>query len=115
MIRCEVNLAAFKYKLVWFVTGEPGSIVVCISPLIAIMKEQSERFTALGISSEFVGEGQVDHTVKSRVQRGDVQLLFISPENLLCNVAYRSMLLTNQYKKSLVGVAVDEAHCVKTW
>jgi len=38
------------------------------------MKELSERFTALGIFSEFVGEGQVDLTVKSRVQRGDVKL-----------------------------------------
>jgi len=115
LIRYKVNLATFKYKLVWFASGEPGSIVVCISPLIAIINEQSERFTALGISLEFVGESQFDHTMKSRVQRGDLQLLFISPESLLCNVAYRSMLLTNQYKKSLVGMAVDEAHCVKTW
>ncbi|XP_065893522.1 ATP-dependent DNA helicase RecQ-like isoform X1 [Dysidea avara] len=99
----------------FIITAQPGSIVVCVSPLIAIMKEQAARFSALGISAEFVGEDQTDPRVKSRVLRGNVQLLFISPENLLCNWVYRNMLLTDQYKKSLVCVAVDEAHCVKTW
>ena len=70
LIRCKVNLATFKYKLVWFATDEPGSIVVCISPLIAIMKKHLERFTALA----YLQKGHVDHTVKSRVQRGDMQL-----------------------------------------
>jgi len=96
-------------------TDQPGSIVVCVSPLIAIMKEQAARFSALGIFAEFVGEGQTDPRVKSRVLRGNVQLLFISPENLLCNRVYRNMLLTEQCKKSLVCVAVNEARCVKTW
>ena len=99
----------------FIITAQPGSIVVCVSPLIAIMKEQAARFSALGISAEFVGEDQTDPRVKSRVLRGNVQLLFISPENLLCNWVYRNMLLTDQYKKSLVCVAVDEVHCVKTW
>ena len=58
-----------------FETGEPGSIFVSISPLIVIMKEQSERFNTLGISAEFVGESQADPTVKVRVLRGDLQLL----------------------------------------
>ena len=79
------------------------------------MREQAARFSAMGISAEFVGEGQTDPSVKSKVLKGDIQLLFISPENLLCNMAYRNMLLSDQYKKSLVALAIDEAHCVKTW
>ena len=76
------------------------------------MKEQTARFSSIGISAEFVSEGQTDPTAKSRVLNGNVQLVFISPENLLCNALYRNMLLSEQYKKSLVGVAIDEAHCV---
>ena len=37
-----------------------------------------------------------------RIQRvlwGNVQLLYISPENLLNNAQYRSMLLSQRYKK----------------
>jgi len=71
--------------------------------------------TLLGLSAEFMAEGQVDPTVKSKVLGGEVQLLFISPESLLCNVMYHSLLLTDLYKKSLIGVDVDEAHCMKTW
>ena len=52
-----------------FVIGQTGSIVVCISRLVAVMKEQAAKFSAIGVSAEFVGEGQVDRTVKSRVLR----------------------------------------------
>ena len=41
--------------------------------------------------------------------------MFISPESLLHNRMYRSMLLSDAYKQNLVVLAVDEAHCVKTW
>jgi len=34
--------------------------LVCITPLIAIMREQKAKFCAMGINTEFVGEGQVD-------------------------------------------------------
>jgi len=44
-----------------------GSIVVCISPLIAIKKEQTERFTQLGITAEFVGEAQTSSAAKLHV------------------------------------------------
>ena len=95
--------------------GSNGSIVICISPLVAIMREQAAKFLALGIKAEFVGEEQTDFTARHRVINGDVQLVFISPENLLCNSQYRGMLRTPCYKSNLVAVAVDEAHCVKVW
>lgn len=88
---------------------------MCVSPLVAIMKEQAARFAGLGLAAEFVGEAHTNPDVKSKVLKGEVQLVFISPENLLCNPLYRNMLLTDHYKDLLVGVAIDEAHCVKTW
>ena len=51
----------------------------------------------------------------AKVLNGDVQLVFISPENLTNNKSYRDMLLSEKYKNKLVGLIVDEAHCVKTW
>jgi len=86
--------------------------VVCISPLTSIMLDQQQKFSVKGITAEFVGEAQTDRAVISQVLKGDLQLLFISPENLL---KFRSMLLTTKYKENLVALAVDEAHCVKTW
>lgn len=92
-----------------------GSILVCITPLTAIMLEQKAKFTEMGVSAEFLGECQVDYTAKTRVLNGEIQLVFVSPENIICNHRYRNMLLSPVYKERLVGLAVDEAHCVKTW
>ena len=79
------------------------------------MMEQKSKFISMGIRAEYVGESQVDHTARTRVLRGEIELVFISPESMICNPHYRNMLLSNVYKKNLIGVAVDEAHCVKTW
>ena len=95
--------------------GSFNSIVVCISPLTSIMVDQQQKFADKGIKAEFVGEAQTDAAVVDRVLQGDLQLLYISPENLLNNPKFRSMLLTAKYKDNLVALAVDEAHCVKTW
>ena len=98
-----------------FTTGSKGSIVVCISPLVSIMMDQQKKFVGKGIVAEFVGEAQEDKEVVVKVLEGQLQLLLISPENLLNNPKHRSMLLMSTYKKKLVALAIDEAHCVKTW
>ena len=79
------------------------------------MMDQREKFTPRGISTEFVGEAQQDENAVKRVLHGEIQLVFISPENLICNTTYRSMLVSSVYKQHLVALVVDEAHCVKTW
>ena len=94
--------------------GKKG-ILICITPLVAIMMEQKAKFTAMDITAEYVGESQDDSTAKTRVVNGGVELVFISPENIICNLHYRNMLLSPVYKEKLIGIAVDEAHCVKTW
>ena len=79
------------------------------------MIDQQAKFTAMHLSTEFVSEAQQSREVVSKVLNGDVQLVFISPENLINNKSYRDMLLSEKYKNKLVGLIVDEAHCVKTW
>ena len=41
--------------------------------------------------------------------------MYISPESAIGNPTYSNMFLSSQYKEKLIAVAVDEAHCVKTW
>ena len=97
------------------IVGHGGSIVVCISPLTALMMDQRDKFTRRGITTDFVGEMQTDQAVIKRVLNGNIQLVYISPEALLLNPMYRNMLLTKVYKEHLVALVIDEAHCVKTW
>ena len=54
------------------------------------------------------GESQNDRSVIQRVLHGQVQLVYITPENIMDNPMYRNMLLSNIYREKLV----DEAHCV---
>ena len=68
-----------------------------------------------GIKAEFVGKAQVDNAVVKRVLQGDLQLSYISPENILNRHRFRSMLLSPKYIQNMVALVVDEAHCVKTW
>lgn len=95
--------------------GSSGSIVVCVSPLTTLMMDQCAKFTSRGLVAEFVGEAQRDRDIVRRVLEGKVQLVYITPENLIENPKYRSMLLSQAYKENLVALAVDEAHCVKFW
>ena len=69
------------------------SIVICVSPLTALMMEQRAKFTGRGIATEFVGELQQDVDAMEGVKKGKTQLLFISPESLLRNPQWREMLL----------------------
>ena len=114
-IRGKVQFQFTNIRLPSYHAGKKGSLILCISPLTAIMMDQRAKFVGMGISAEYVGEGQKDPTAWRRVLNGEVQLIYISPENLLCNPQYRNMLRSGRYKENLVGVVVDEAHCVKTW
>ena len=96
-------------------SGTTGSIVVCICPLTAIMVDQQKKFVMKGIKAEFVGEAQTDQATISKVLKGDLQLLYISPESILNNKKYRMMLLSDNYAKNLKVLAIDEAHCIMTW
>lgn len=88
---------------------------MCVSPLTALMMDQREKFAPRGLETEFVGEAQDDEEVVKKVREGKIQLVYISPENLLLNPVYRGMLNSDHYKQNLVGFVIDEAHCVKTW
>ena len=76
-----------------FTTGSNGSIVVYTSPLVSIMVDQQEKFVGKGIVAEFVGDAQEDRVVVKVLEEK-----LHSPENLLNNPKYRSMLLTSTYK-----------------
>ena len=89
--------------------------MVCISPLTTLMMDQCAKFSAKGLVAEFVGETQTDRSIVKRVMEEKVQLVYITPENIIENHRYRNMLLSTAYKKSLVALVIDEAHCVKIW
>ncbi len=90
----------------------PGLTLV-ISPLIALMQDQTHRLKELEISAEFLhasmGEIQIDRILDNCIF-GNTKLLYISPERLFSN-----LFLTRLEKMQVSFLAVDEAHCISEW
>ena len=79
------------------------------------MMDQRAKYSHTGLDVEFICEMQADKLCKKRVLEGKVQLVHITPESIIENRMFREMLLSPTYQENLVALAVDEAHCVKSW
>lgn len=88
---------------------------ILVSPLIALMRNQLEAAAALGIRAETVNSSNRDDWdgVFRAIERGEVDLLLVSPERL-ANPDFRAMVLPELLAGSGLLV-VDEAHCISDW
>ena len=95
-------------------TGRSKSIVIAVSPLIALMKDQVSALSAKGLAVGCVTSESSD-TELAQVRNGHYQLVFFSPEALLGVRRWRQMLQGELYSQRIAAFVVDEAHCVKKW
>ena len=90
----------------------PGLTLV-VSPLIALMKDQVDQLTYLGLPATCINSSVAREQQKSRLEQaiaGRIKLLYVAPERFQ-NDEFRAGL--SQTKVSLF--AVDEAHCISLW
>ncbi|KAI8515749.1 hypothetical protein Bbelb_065620 [Branchiostoma belcheri] len=90
-------------------------VMLVVSPLLSLMQDQVQRLQQGGIKAAYVGETQEDADIKRGVIEGKYSLVFVSPEAILNSKSWRGMLTNKTYREHLVGVAVDEAHCITSW
>ena len=50
-----------------------------------------------------------------KVIKGEYQLVFITPKSIIENTKFCRMLHSDECRKQLVAVVVDEAYFIKTW
>ncbi len=90
-----------------------SGVGVVISPLIALMQDQVDALTALGVRAGFLNSTQ-DYEQRRDVEQaflaGELDLLYLAPERLRVEATVR---LLDQGKIALF--AIDEAHCVSQW
>ncbi|MBR7830202.1 DNA helicase RecQ [Actinospica sp. MGRD01-02] len=86
---------------------------VVVSPLIALMQDQVDALTELGVRAGFLNSTQAPDErarMESAFVAGELDLLYLAPERLRSDSTLR---LLDRGRISLF--AIDEAHCVAQW
>jgi len=94
-------------------TGRARSLVVVVSPLIALMADQLRRCRQAGVNATMLASGMDgghNEQALGEIRAGATQLVLAAPERFASG-AFREAL--TQRKVGLF--VVDEAHCVAEW
>jgi ATP-dependent DNA helicase RecQ len=90
----------------------PGTGIV-ISPLIALMQDQVDALSAVGVRAAFLNSTQdadQRRAVEAALLAGELDLLYLAPERLKLQAT-----LALLDRAPLALFAIDEAHCVSQW
>ncbi len=94
----------------------PG-VGIVLSPLIALMQDQVDGLTGLGVRAAFLNSS-LDGATEARLERaareGALDLLYLAPERLAMP---RGQVLLDALARGpgIALFAIDEAHCVSSW
>ena len=91
------------------------SVLLVVSPLIALMKDQVNSLTAKGLKAVHLTE-QSDYDKIIDTTDGCIipTFVFVSPESL-AQKKLRNLITSEEFRINCVGVAIDEAHCITNW
>ena len=105
------------YQVPALVTRDPPSgssaLVLVISPLIALMREQVAFLRGLGVEARLLNSTLRPEEWRANAEsaaRGEVRLLYMAPETLASPRAAELL-----ERASIDLLAIDEAHCISEW
>lgn len=88
-------------------------ITIVVSPLIALMKDQVDQLSELGVPGVILNSSLSPQEYKSNVERirqGAMKLLYAAPETLL-----KPNMAAFLESLPVSCLAIDEAHCISEW
>lgn len=107
---------SFVYFIATKLLREAGAgPALLISPLLALMRNQIAAADRMGVRAATIHSDNQDEweTVERQLERGEVDILLISPERLN-NERFQSNVLSRIGSRVSLLV-VDEAHCISDW
>ena len=120
-VDCFVNLATGAGKSVCFQAPAAArfGVTVCITPLLALANDQLSDLEDRGVDAAIYCSA-VDAERKTRIlddlddEQPSTRLLYLTPEALQ-SPPVQERLHALHARRMLLGIAVDEAHCVSQW
>ena len=91
------------------------AIIIVITPLVALMKDQVNRLNNIGLKAVYVGCAESVNRDPEGIDNGESTYVFMSPESSLSNERWRFILENKVYQERLIGIVVDEANCIVDW
>lgn len=91
---------------------KPG-IVLVISPLLSLMRDQVTQLELRGIKAMYIPGGTLYRELDTLLDNciyGNYKLLYLSPERL-----QQELVLARLHQMNISLLAVDEAHCISQW
>jgi ATP-dependent DNA helicase RecQ len=90
----------------------PGLTVV-VSPLISLMKDQTDKLGEMGIGALTINSSQTAReqaSAEADVTNGDSKILYVTPERFRDRDFFEALI-----EREVSLFVVDEAHCVSHW
>jgi len=103
----------FQLPALALTQGDPRSLVIVLSPLIALMQDQVDSIVRRGIDATYINSSLDRETRLARYEglaRGAYRLLYVTPERFR-----KPDFLQAIESRGVPLLAVDEAHCVSSW
>ncbi|THH06507.1 hypothetical protein EW146_g9590 [Bondarzewia mesenterica] len=100
--------------------GRTQGVTFVVSPLIALMMDQSQELQDKGVDVEmFTGEMSPEDRNRMRLRLTDrgpkPRIVYVTPEKLDANNIMKSLLAKLYRENQLARFVIDEAHLVTTW
>jgi ATP-dependent DNA helicase RecQ len=90
-----------------------NGVGICVSPLIALMQDQVQGLTQMGVRAACLNSSldpDTAYDIEQMLVNGQLDLLYVAPERL-CKPGFLDLLA----RCNPALFAIDEAHCVSQW
>lgn len=107
---------SFVYFIATKLLREAGAgPALLISPLLALMRNQIAAAERMGVRAATINSDNMNDwtAVESRLTKGEIDILLISPERL-SNEHFRTQVLAG-IAAQISMLVIDEAHCISDW